>query len=55
MKIRLIKRGQESNKKEPQAQPKESNMVVTMQSWIDEFKTRKNKLDLAAVGLGRQE
>ncbi|HWP41624.1 MAG TPA: hypothetical protein VNO14_00215 [Blastocatellia bacterium] len=55
MRIKLIKRGQETNKKEQPVEAKQTDLVTTMQSWVEEFKARKNKLDLAAVGLARQE
>ncbi|HSE98605.1 MAG TPA: hypothetical protein VLD57_10110 [Blastocatellia bacterium] len=54
MTIKLIKRGQEPNIKEQPAQPKEIDMVLTMQSWVEEFKSRKSKPDLSVFGVGRR-
>ena len=54
MTIKLIKRGQESNIKEQPAQPKEIDLVLTMQSWVEEFKSRKSKPDLSVLGAVRQ-
>jgi hypothetical protein len=50
MTIRLIKRGQEAEKSVQPPQKKKTDMVVTMQSWVEEFKSRKNKLDLGVLG-----
>ncbi|HET9531407.1 MAG TPA: hypothetical protein VFQ92_13705 [Blastocatellia bacterium] len=55
MTVRLVKRGQKPDKKEEQTQPKETDMVLTMQSWVEEFKSRKNQPNLASIGLVRRQ
>jgi hypothetical protein len=55
MTIRLIKRGQETDKSEQPVKQKKTDMVLTMQSWVEEFKSRKNKLDLGVLGPVRQQ
>jgi len=55
MTIRLIKRGQETEKSVQPPQKKKTDMVVTMQTWVEEFKSRKNKLDLGVLGPLRQQ
>ena len=48
MTVRLVKRGQEvKNTSKEAEQPSTSQLVVTTQAWVEEFRARKSSSDAA--------
>lgn len=55
MKIRLVKQVEKTDKKEKPAQkPSHTQVLLTARSWVEEFKSRKDRPDLSLLEPSRQ-